>query len=125
MRWMILVMLLSAATVYALDAVQVPNHDLKVTWLEPDTNANGTPLEDLDKIIIRGTINDVVFEDVEVQASGLTGGQLGEHIFSGVCSPNTSPVADLSLYAVDLVGNESEEAVIVKTIDCLPPGKVK
>ena len=122
---LIALLLLLAPTVYALNASQVPTKNLLVEWVEPDTSFGGKPLTDLSKIIIHATIDGVEFDPMEVAASGPTGGQPGQHIYLGVCQPNTEPVADIKAYAVDLTGNVSEEALTNMTIDCLPPGKVK
>ena len=115
----------SVGLAYGLDAVQVPSKNLHVTWIEPSTNADGTILNDLAKVVLRGTVDGVPLADAEAAVSGLTGGQEGFYTYLNICQPNTNPEVVLNVYAVDLAGNESEAAILPKTIDCLPPGKVQ
>lgn len=115
----------SSGTAWALDATQIPAKNLRVAWEEPTTNADGSALDDLDHILIRGSLDGVAFADVVAPASGPTGGQAGSYTFVDACPPNSRPMADLKLYAVDTTGNLSEDAPLTVTMDCLPPGKVQ
>ena len=122
--WLVLVLCV-ASSAWALDVVQVPAKNLLLSWEEPTLNADGSPLTDLDHIVIRGSIDGVAFGEVNVPASGPTGGQVGTHTFMDACAPNTLPLVDVQVYAVDTNHNESEQAPLAYTMDCLPPGKVK
>jgi len=123
--WILVAILGFPLAALALDAVQVPSKNLHVTWDEPTEDALGRPLADLAKVVLRATLDGVELLEAEAAVSGPTGGHEGFYTYLNVCQPNTEPAIVVSVYAVDTAGNESDAAIIPKTIDCVPPGKVK
>lgn len=109
----------------SFDVVRVPTANLHVTWLEPTLNSDGTPLTDLEKIVLILKVDGVARGEEEVPASGLNGGQEGFHTFMNVCEPGTMADVEIDVRAVDTSGNWSTGTIGVLTVDCVAPGPVQ
>lgn len=124
--WLLVVSLLLCPSVgLAFDVVRVPTANLHVTWLEPTLNSDGTPLTDLEKIVLTLKVDGVARGEEEVPASGLNGGQEGFHTFMNVCEPGTMADVEIDVRAVDTSGNWSTGTIGVLTVDCVAPGPVQ
>lgn len=124
--WLVCAMVLaSAGLAWGIDFEQVPTRNLHVTWMEPSTNNDGSPLTDLAKVVVQLTVDGVAQPEAEAGVSGPTGGQPGFHTFLSVCDPDTMPNVEVRVWAVDLVGNRSTGTVGLLSVDCLAPGPVE
>ena len=110
---------------WALDFEQIPTRNLHVTWLEPSTNNDGSPLTDLAKVVVQLTVDGVAHIEEEAGISGPTGGQVGFHTFLSVCDPDAMPSVEVAVWAVDASGNRSSGTIGLLTVDCLAPGPVQ
>ena len=108
----------------ALEATQV-SKTLRITYVEPTTNADGSPLDDLQGTVIRWSIDGVAQPEIGIPATALTGGGAIQHEVTVPFTPNTLAHVALDVVGVDTHGNISETVVASTVIDWLPPGKVK
>lgn len=104
--------------------VTVKGSELTITYREPTTNKNGTPLLDLEKTSVFTTIGGVKTKVVDVPASKATGG--GDISQKTTVDVGVDAEADVivTTNATDLGGNSSDPATDPsKTvrIDNLPP----
>ena len=114
---LLLALLLLVPTLAWSDGPVVKQSTCTITWTAPQTNADGTPLTDLDHCNVYATPAagaEVKFPNVA--ASSPTG---------GATKTTTITVAKGSNYTItatctDLVGNESARSASV-TLDALPP----
>lgn len=103
---------LCALPAYAIDATVVGT-EVAVTYTEPTTNANGTPLIDLDHISIYYQVNPDLnppgaeVKDKDVPATSANGGGTATHNVTVPVGADQEAYADLWVTAVDDVGNES------------------
>lgn len=97
---------------------------LYLSYQEPTTNADGTPLTDLGGTIISLTVNDSIHDTIEVAAtSAKGGGTIEQRIPIGV-DPDTRPVVRIDVRAFDTHVNVSEPHTTALTFEGIPPGPV-
>lgn len=118
------VVVLMAPLGWALDASQT-GKAVSLDYTEPTTNVDGSALRDLKEILVRWDADGVVQPEFRVPASSLTGGGRIHHVIDASVLPNKESTITFKAFAVDLVGNISEEALLTKSFDWLPPGKVQ
>ena len=118
------VVVLMAPLGWALDASQT-GKAVTLRYAEPSTSADGSALNDLMEVLVRWDADGVVQQEFRIPASSITGGATIDHIMDVSVLPNRESTLTFKLFAVDLVGNVSEEALLVKSFDWLPPGKVR
>jgi hypothetical protein len=116
--------ILMAPQVWAFGAEQ-QGKDLQITYAEPTTNADGTPLLDLGGTVIKWSVDGIAQTDIDIPATTVTGGGQITHLQPVPFKPNAQVTVDLVVHAYDLSGNVSEDALSSVQIDWLPPGKVK
>jgi len=109
--------------VWGLDATQV-SKTLRITYDEPTTNADATPLLDLGGTTLRVTADGVDQPIIDVPASAPTGGGSIAQDVTVPFTPNRLVSVDLAVTAYDTSGNVSEIEPLNITLDWLPPGKV-
>lgn len=111
----------------AIDATVVGT-EVRVDYTEPTTNANGTPLIDLDHISVYYQVNPDLtppgeeVKDRDEPASSPTGGAANSVNVTVPVGADQEAFADLWVTAVDDVGNESGPSPKARVqIDHLPP----
>ena len=102
--------------------VLLNGNEITVSFTEPTTNKNGTPLKDLARTSIYTKIAGAVAKQLDVTASGLTGGgSVSKKITVSVAEDEE---VDVEVYATasDISGNESVSSVsTVVRIDRMAP----
>ena len=119
-----LLLLVMSVFAHALDATQV-SKTLRITYDEPTTNIDATPLTDLGGTLIQVIADGTALPDVDVPASAPTGGGSVSQDVSVPFTPNKLVSVDLEVSAYDTSGNASEIVPLNLTLDWLPPGKVQ
>ena len=120
----LLVLLLFVSPTWAIDAQQV-SKTLRITYTEPTTNADDTPLMDLGGTIITLVADGTALPDIDVVASSVNGGGNVSQDVAVPFTPNKMVSVDLEVSAYDTSGNASEIVPLNLTLDWLPPGKVQ
>ena len=126
LAWLIFSLILGVAvTSEAVTAVQAGKSSLEISYVEPTTSADGSPLDDLQYTTVQLSVDGVDQGSVNIPATALTGGGAVSHTYSVTVKPNTVALAVVTVTASDEVPNVSEPVVHQTTIDWLPPGKIK
>lgn len=114
-----------ASDVYAIDA-SVTGVEVAVTYQEPATNADGSPLSDLDHTTIYHNFGGPKVEAARAPATASVGNGLITRTITIPVGENQEVNVDIWATATDSSGNEgAESARVTKRIDRLAPGAPK
>ena len=126
LAWLIFSLILGVAvTSEAVTAVQAGKSSLEISYVEPTTSADGSPLDDLQYTTVQLSVDGVDQGSVNIPATALTGGGVITHSFDVDQKPNTMAQVVVTVTASDEVPNVSEPLVYQTVVDWLPPGQVK
>ena len=120
-----LLLLVIPMNVHALTAT-VTGVTIGVEYDEPDQNADGTPLMDLDHTSIFYNMGAADVKAKDVPATTLTGNGHIEVPFDVPITAGMERIIDVWATASDTSGNESPRSTTIKVrVDRLPPGPPK
>ena len=96
-----------------------------VNYVEPTTNADGSPLTNLAKVNIDVAYDGGAFSQLAVEtASAPTGGGVKNKAFNNVSLPATATSAVVRLKAINTIGNQSSVVDLSIVIDRPVPAPV-